>query len=49
MLEENYLLRNYPNLQAFSTEIEKQLEWKETLEKIKQNGIKVLLNDIYEF
>ncbi|MBQ2835512.1 MAG: hypothetical protein IJE68_01575 [Clostridia bacterium] len=48
-LEEEYLTSNYPNLEILSIELAKNEEWSENLEKIKQKGIKILLNDIYEY
>lgn len=48
-LESDYLIKNYPNLEIVAVDIEKQEEWCEELEKIKQQGIKILLNGIYEF
>lgn len=43
------ILENYFNLNVLSVDKEKAKEWKETLEVITKKGIKILLNDIYEY
>lgn len=43
------LLKNFYNLEVLSIDREKEAEWAEQLEKIMQQGIKILLNDIYEY
>lgn len=43
------LLQNFDNLEVLSIDREKEEEWAEQLEKIMQQGIKILLNDIYEY
>ena len=48
-LKEDYLTKNYPNLETLSIPMDKQDDWSEELEKIEQNGIKILINDIYEY
>lgn len=48
-INEDYLIRICPNLQSLSVDREKQIEFSESLEKLMQRGVKILLNDIYEY
>ena len=43
------IIKNYPRLEILSIDREKQKEWSDKLDSLMQNGIKILLNDIYEY
>lgn len=43
------IIEKYSHLKVLSIDRKKQEEWKENLEKIEKKGIKILLNDIYEY
>lgn len=48
-LNDKFIIKNYPNLEVISVDIKEQKKWKENLENIENKGIKILLNDIYEY
>lgn len=42
-------IQKYSNLKMFSIDRRKEKEWNKDLEKLREKGIKILLNDIYEY
>lgn len=48
-LDEIRLIKNYSKLETLSIDKEKQAIWKDKLAFLKNKGIKILLNDIYEY